>query len=155
MADLIQVETSKEEAERIAEQQLKEMNGTAPGRRSLIEFEDDPGKTNNFLILYQGVDSEGEMTDQFWQNVTGRDEAFQNIINNIDNIDIMKSYILVEVTEPDSEGGFATRYENRKTLYTYLMYCINNELVPDELIPNGFDPDDYVVESISDEEYNL
>lgn len=141
MADLIRTGLTKEEAEKSAAEQIQRLQGIPQqGKKSLITFIDDPGKTNIYMILLTEVDDNGEVINQVWQEVTGRDEAFETIVSDIDNIDLLSSYITIrqEVVE---DGELVINYINRKSCYNYLRYLLDNELVEN---PMNIDPDDYI-----------
>ena len=155
MADLIRTGLTQEEAERIAAEQIQLLqNGGIPqqGKTSLITFIDDPGKTNIYMILLTEVDDDGEVINQVWQEVIGRDEAFRTIVDDIDNIDLLSSYITIRKEEVEN-GELVINYVNRKSCYNYLRYLLDNELVEN---PMNIDPDDYIndIEDIEEGDEN-
>ena len=114
----------------------------------LIRFMDDPGKTNVFMLQFTETDDEGHVVNQTWAEVTGRDEAFRTIVDNIDNVDLLNSFIMIRKEEVVN-GNKSISYVNRKSCYGFLRYVIDNDLVENTM---GIDPDDYIVDLYEDEE---
>ena len=142
-------EENKEEKQEKKLEQPKQMQGS---KTPLIKFTDDPGKTNVFMILFTEVDDDGHPINQTWQEVTGRDEAFETIVSNIDDIDLLQSYIMIRKEETVNDQ-LEIGYRSRKSCYGFLRYVIDNELVANEM---NIDPDDYIIdfdeESTTEEE---
>lgn len=148
---LIMETKTQEEAERIAEEQMKRMRGEVTKTAPLIVFEEDPGKTNTFLLLFTETSEDDGEDKQSWEEVVGREEAFEHIINNIEVVDLTKSYIAIKQFIDNEDGSTSVEYVNRKSLYGFLKYVIDNELVDN---PSNIDPDDYVYDTTDESEYN-
>ena len=122
-------------AEDMAKQQVDDLRKERENDvNPVFRIEEDPGKTNTYLLMLCESDEDGEDI-HYWKEVQGRETAFDTITEFIDNLDLMNSYITIKV---EDEDGIS--YVNRKTFYAFLKYCV----VSGKVERPGFDPDDYV-----------
>lgn len=98
--------------------------------RDLIIEEDvkDPGKTDPVLVLLVGEYENEEFNT--WKLCIGREETYYFIKDNIENIDLVESFILTK----------SRVYDERINCYKYLLSVLENGKIVDD----GFDPADYM-----------
>ena len=70
---------------------------------------------------------EGSGTQDYWDILTGRTEAYEYIKSNIDDIDLDHSFVLVE----------SVTLAERKSIYAFMKYA-------GEFYSDGFDIEDYI-----------
>lgn len=86
-----------------------------------------PGEDIKYLLLVKVPNSD----ERFWEIITGREEAYNYIKNNIDVIDVDESYIIATKTEVD--------LDNMHTIYGFVKFVKEKNDIVDE-----FDIDDYI-----------
>ena len=87
-----------------------------------------------YLICIQTKDGSGEQDS--WIIVTGRTEAYEHIKENIDSIDMERSFILVETCA----------LAERKSIFMFMKYA-------GEFYSDGFDIEDYIKGDWDEEDY--
>lgn len=87
-----------------------------------------PGEDIKYLILIKVPDSD----ETFWDIVTGREEAYNYIKNNIDVIDVYESFIIANKMKE-------INLDNMNTVYDFVKFVKEKNDIVDE-----FDIDDYV-----------
>lgn len=86
-----------------------------------------PPKDREYLLLL--VFNDEELENSFL-GMSGRQDVFDFIVNNAENLDFIESKILAETT----------KMRDMWNLYKFMKMCIDNEMVSN---PTGFDPTDY------------
>lgn len=89
-----------------------------------------PGEDIMYLLLIKVPGSD----ETFWEIITGREEAYNFIKDNIAEIDPNQSYIVASNTE--------INLDNLHTVYDFVIFVKNKNNIVDE-----FDIDDYTYES--------
>lgn len=86
-----------------------------------------PGEDIKYLLLIKVPNSD----ETFWEIITGREEAYNYIKNNIDTIDVDESYIIANKIELD--------LDSMHTIYGFIKFVKEKNDITDE-----FDIDDYI-----------
>lgn len=88
-----------------------------------------PGENNRYLLLIKIPNSD----ETYWEFITGRENAYEYIKNNIIEIDVDESFIIVnKLKEID--------FDRLHTIYGFVKYVKETDSIVDE-----FDIDDYVI----------
>ncbi len=87
-----------------------------------------PGEDIKYLLLIKVPDSD----EQYWEIITGREEAYKYIKNNIAEIDLDYSFII-------ANGMKNINLENMHKIYDFVKFVKEENDISDE-----FDVDDYL-----------
>ena len=87
-----------------------------------------PGENIKYLLLIKLPESD----ESFWEIITGREEAYNYIKNNISSIDVEESYIIASETTVD--------LDSLHTIYGFIKFVKEKNDIVDE-----FDIDDYLI----------
>lgn len=96
-----------------------------------------PGEDKRYILLIKCINSD----ETYWEMIKGRLEAYNYIKENIEDIDIDNSYIIVH-------GQERINFDNMHNLYLFMKDAREKNNIED-----GFDIDDY--SSFSDDEYKI
>lgn len=88
----------------------------------------NPEEKDYLILLYYGEDGE----DNTFQNVRGRQEAFDYIKSMVSYVDLVESKILAETTN----------FVDAISIYDFMKNCITHESVKND---DGFDIDEYKI----------
>lgn len=92
-----------------------------------------PGENTRYLILVKNPESD----ETFWEFITGREEVYKYIRDNIDIIDPLKSYIFAnKMKEID--------FDNLHTIYDFTKWVKEKNNIEDD-----FDIEEYVINNNS------
>lgn len=108
-----------------------------PEMKEMVKIVDNTKKHHEdrqYLICIRT--KQGSGVQDSWDIVTGRTEAYEYIKNNIDDIDLSKSFILVETLT----------LNERKSIYAFMKYT-------GEFYSDGFDIEDYIKGDWDEEDY--
>lgn len=85
-----------------------------------------------YLLCIAGKDG----ADDTWEMITGRTELYETIKNNIEWIDLERSFVLLSTA----------KLENRKSIVAFMKYC-------ERFFNDSFDIEDYIKGDWSEAEY--
>ena len=95
-----------------------------------------PANERQYLLLFVSQD-ESEIDDFMWIMTYGRQEAFNQIVELADVMNLQESLILAETV----------RLKGAISMYSFVKQCIDKEVVEN---PTGFDYTDYSTEVFDD-----
>ena len=85
-----------------------------------------------YLLCIAGKDG----ADDTWEMITGRTELYETIKNNIEWIDLERSFVLLSTA----------KLENRKSIVAFMKYC-------ERFFNDSFDIEDYIKGDWSEADY--
>lgn len=97
----------------------------------------EPSKKDPEEKLYLLCIAGKNNTEDTWYLIVGRTEVYETIKNEIENIDLENSFILVE----------SAKLENRKSIYAFMKYV-------ESFYEDSFDIEDYIKGDWSEDEFD-